>query len=77
MYPMTKTINGGSCHKYHFHGDKSFVVTNTCMLQHVFCCDKSMLVVFVTTKIFCGDKTFVGTNNCHDKHIFVVTKDMF
>ena len=37
------TINGGSCHKYHFCCNKCFVVTNTCI--HVFCCNKSMLAV--------------------------------
>ena len=25
------SVNGGSCHKYHFCRNKSFVVTNTCL----------------------------------------------
>ena len=35
------TIIGGSCHKYHFCCNKSFVMTT----KHVFCCNKSMLAV--------------------------------
>ena len=68
------------CHNKHvfFWRDKHmFVVT-----KHVFCHNKSMLVV---TKIFCHDKhNFVATNIilswqkfCHDKHTLAMTKDMF
>ena len=66
-----RCITGGSCHKYHFGRDKSFV-------------DKSMLVV---TKVLsrknyvCRDKTFVTTYICRDKqfwkHTSVATKDVF
>ena len=80
------TIIGGSCHKYHFCRDKSFVVCREkhvfVKTKHVFCRDKSMLV---TTKRLsrqtrvCCDKRFVVTsmfvarNICHDKR-FVATK---
>ena len=55
---MSLSVIGGSCHKYNFCCDNKhmFVVT-----KHVFCHDKSMLVV---------------TKLC-DKHIFVMTKDLF
>ena len=71
-------IIGGTCRKYHFCRDKSFVATNTC-----FVADKSMLAdkhVFVATKVslsqqtFCRDKImFVATNICRDK-TFVTIK---
>ena len=70
------SIIGGSCNKYHFCRDK-----------HVFCRDKSMLDVFVATKLcvatkyFYCDKTFVATKDVfclekHDKHVFVSTKPL-
>ena len=55
-----RCITGGSCHKYHFGRDKSFV-------------DKSMLVVMkvLSRKNYvCRDKTFVTTYICRDKHNF-------
>ena len=63
----TMTTIGGSCHKYHFCCNKSFVMTHTfVMTKHVFSLDKSMLVV---TKLcsfrqnyVCCDKRFVITN---------------
>ena len=45
QYPQRHSlydIIGGSCHKYHFCGDESFVATN------MFCCHKNN---FVTTKV--------------------------
>ena len=76
------TIIGGSCYKYQFCRDKSFVTTNTCLSpqtrvyrdktrllsqQKYDCRDK---IMFVAKKYFC----FVATNICHDKHVFVATK---
>ena len=49
---------GGSCHKYRFCRDKSFIATNT--TKHVFCRDKTFVV---TKDLF-----------CRDKHVFVTTK---
>ena len=65
------TVTGGSCHKYHFCHDKSFVVK-----KDMFVVTKLLLwQIFVTTKHLlswqkyaCRDKTF-----CHDKHVFVAT----
>ena len=51
-------IIGGSCHKYHFCRDKTFVVTNTCLWQ-------TFLVTKTSRQTFCLDKlTFVATNTC-------------
>ena len=75
-------MSGGSCQKNDFCCDKSFVMSNMCLLcvwcdkhvfaavkqmtKHVFCPNKSMLVVrekkTVTTNI-----SFVATNICRDK----------
>ena len=85
-----KTITGGSCHKYHFCQDKSFVAKNTCLSWQQ---KKRLLIVmtkeclsrqnfchdkyiYVTTNICCDKHTFVTqTYVCHDKHVsFVVTK---
>ena len=58
-------VIGGSCCKYHFCGDKSFVVAN----------DKHMFVV--TKHVFCHDRRCVlsqQTHVCYDKHEFVTTK---
>ena len=58
-------IIGRSCHKYHFCGDKSFVVAN----------DEHMFVV--TKHVFCHDRRCVlsqQTHVCYDKHEFVTTK---
>ena len=74
------TIIGGSCQKYHFCCNKSFVATNMCLSwqnthllqQNVFCHDKSMFA--------CCDKTFVTTKWCLSwkiflsQHVFVMTK---
>ena len=58
---QTKTIIGGSCHKYNFRHDK----TQTCVCrdkthllsqQKYACCNK---IMFVTTKYFRCDKSFV------------------
>ena len=38
-----KFIIGGSCHKYHFCCDRSFVMTKVCLSQYNFCHNKSML----------------------------------
>ena len=68
------SIIGGSCHKYHFCCDKSFVVTNTCLLQQ----NTSFVVTkyFVSTKLLLW-QIFVTTNIillwqkfCHDEHVF-------
>ena len=66
------TIFGGSCHKYNFCHDESFVVTNTFVMthlsvttKHIFCRDKSMLVgtkLLSRETYFCHDRTFVMTN---------------
>ena len=60
------SITGGSCHKYHFCRDKSFVMTKLCLSGQRFCRNKH---AFVTTKdVFCCDKSklvqqiFVATN---------------
>ena len=53
----TKAITGGSCHKYHFCRDKSFVVTNT---GHVFCHNKNMLVA---TKLCLSQQNVFGTTS--------------
>ena len=63
LSPALTSIIGGSCHKYHFSCDKSFVMT-----KHVFCRNKT----FVATKVFCH-KTFVVTNICSVKNYFVAT----
>ena len=58
-------IIGGSCCKYHFCGDKSFVVANN---EHMF---------VVTKHVFCHDRRCVlsqQTHVCYDKHEFVTTK---
>ena len=58
-------VTGGSCCKYHFCGDKSFVVAN----------DEHMFVV--TKHVFCHDRRCVlsqQTHVCYDKHEFVTTK---
>ena len=78
-----KDITGGSCHKYHFCHDKSFV-----MIKHIFCCNNSMLVA--TKVCLSWQNILVMTNNfvvtevlsrqayfCCYKHMFVVTKDVF
>ena len=55
---------GGSCHKYHFCRDKTFVAT-----EHYLCCDKSMLAA---TKVFSW-QIFVVTNTCLLGQSFVAT----
>ena len=53
-------IIGGSCHKYHFCRDKSFVMwQNFCAV----CRRKT----FVATNICRNKKNFVATNICHNK----------
>ena len=79
---VTVGDSGLCCCNLSWAGDATsiiFVMTN-----HIFCCDKSMLVM---TNIFlwwqdifchdkaCCDKYFLQQKcACHDKHIFVVTK---
>ena len=63
------------------------VATNMCfvMTKHVFCCDKSMLVLVTKClsrqKYFCHDKTFVATNICRDivlsQHAFCCCRHTF
>ena len=75
-----QSIIGGSCHKYHFCRDKSFVATNTCLSRQntscrdKFCRDK---IMFVATKYFCREKYLSRqTRVCRNKR-FVATKDLF
>ena len=55
-----------------------FVATTTCLSRQKYACrdefcrDKSMLVVFVVTKLLSRQAYF-----CHDKHVFVETKYVF
>ena len=51
----------GSCRKYNFCGDITFVAIG------IFCCDKSMLVSR-------QNKYLLGQRFCHNKIMFVVTK---
>ena len=63
------TIICGSCHKYHFCRDKSYVFVVT----KYFCCDKYLPR---RTRV-CRDKhTFVATKDvfCRDEYVFVATK---
>ena len=76
-----KLIIGGSCHKYHFCHDNSFVKTDLCFVmtsillswQNIFCRDKH---VFVVTRACCNTG-FVTTKyheqNCCDKHTVVTS----
>ena len=68
-------ISGGSCQKNDFCCDKSFVMSNMCLLcvwcdKHVFVAVKQM-----TKHMFCPNKSMlvVTKKNCHNKHIFVAT----
>ena len=72
------TITGGSCHKYHFCRDKSFVATNTCLSRQnpSFAATK---VSLSREKYFCRDKSFVATSillSCQ-KTCFVATNTCF
>ena len=64
-------IIGGSCHKYHFCRDKSFVV-----IKDVFCSSKH---VFVAPKVsvLWRQNYVCRAKNMFDKHTFVATKDVF
>ena len=81
-------IIGGSCHKYNFCCDTTFVETNTyfvvtkvCLSRQRFCRAK---LTFVTTKdvfvaikhLFCHDKSMLVATNifCCDKQNCVATK---
>ena len=74
------SITGGSCHKYNFCCDKSFVVTNVCLPWQNFRHNKIMFVVtkrLLRQTHICRDKhTFVGTKDvlCCDKHVSGATK---
>ena len=54
---LSRNIIGRSCHKYHFRCTKSFVMTNSCLLQQTHVCrDKTHLLLqqntsFVVTKV--------------------------
>ena len=84
-----KTIIGGSCHKYHFCRDKSFVAINTCLWRHTrICLDKTRSFVcyfFPRQKYACRNEImfvaakyiFSRQKLCRGKHTFVATKDMF
>ena len=66
---LLDAIIGGSCHKYHFCHNKSFVLTNTFVVtKHVFCCNKSMLVVLSWQKLCLLWQNYV----CRDKHVFIM-----
>ena len=55
-------IIGGSCYKYHFCRDKSFVSTNRFVAtKHVFCHDKSMLLL--RQNYVCHDKIFLSQHS--------------
>ena len=82
-------ISGGSCHKYPFCHNKSFVATNMCLLRQTCVC-RNKTLLSLQQKYACCDKTFVMTNTClswqifvttkifcRGKHTFVVTKDVF
>ena len=56
---MSKSIIGGSCHKYNFCRDKRRVLSR----QKYACRDKLLL----RQTYFCRDKSFVATNICSDK----------
>ena len=69
-------ITGGSCHKYHFCGAKSFcrakhmfVATNTCLSRQSFCHNKHN---FVATTVLSQQAYF-----CRDKHAFFATEHVF
>ena len=73
-------IIGGSCHKYNFCRDKTFVATNTC-IKHVFVATKHVCYHDKRVRLsrhnnFCCDKIiFVATKYfCRDKYVFVATK---
>ena len=83
---MVITIIGRSCHKYHFCGNKSSVMTNVLVMTNMFLSWQNMS--FVMTKVCSLQQNlswqiFVMINMClwqkfcHHKHTFVMTKDMF
>ena len=81
------SVIGGSCRKYHFCRDKSFVAT-----KHVLCRDKSMFAaterlsrqklclsrqnIFVATKLL-SCQIFVATNTCLSRQMFCRDKHTF
>ena len=72
----SRCIIGGSCHKYNFCRDKSFVTTKRVFAPQKYACrDK---IMFVAENI-CREQGFVATKIfCRDKHnIFVATKAVF
>ena len=62
------SVTGGSCHKYHFCRDKTYVATNMykCLLRQSTTRHTTKLCLFCVfrdkTKYFCRDKFFVTTN---------------
>ena len=56
----------GSCYKYNFCHDKSFVA-----IKHVFCYEKSMLA---TTNLLSRQNIFVSTNRCLLRQLFCHNK---
>ena len=63
---------GGSCRKYHFCRDKSFVTTSLLLSRQTRVCrDKTCFLS--QQKHTC----LLQQKFCHGKHTFVVTKDVF
>ena len=78
MIYESKTIIGGSCHKYNFCRDKRVFVA-TKKRQKYACHDKTVLVAanscrnkhtFVATSILLSQQAYF----CRDKHVLVATK---
>ena len=82
------TVTGGSCHKYHFCCDKSFVATNTCLSWQTLVCHNKTPVLsrqkYACHNIFLSRQTCLPRQAyfCHNKRhvchaasiIFVATK---
>ena len=92
-WPQPERHIGGSCHKYHFCHDKSFVMTNmclswqntsfvtrVCLLWQKFSCEKLCLSrkkIIITTNIGSHQLDAPHAYFCHNKHGFVMTKHVF
>ena len=77
LYGMkdSNSIIGGSCHKYNFCRDKSYVAINTCLSRQApVCRNKTRLLS--RQKYACSDKTFVATKYfcMRGKYVFVATQ---
>ena len=78
-------VFGGSCYKYNFCHDKTYLLLRQTFVVANICRDKPN---YVTTNLFHSKLTFVGTNMCLSKvclsqqkfycgkHTFVMTKDV-